>query len=323
MGSAPFDVDRHDNGIRVYGNQVLMLSFVNSLLDSLVSSLFNMTGGLWRSQNPVKQCAVYETVLCNHSIISEDKANIQKQQGFPFYFKGCVLHSIYSNKTDKDVAISQIQLKIDHIRNRSFKKVDMLCHYSEGQLYLYLINNGNIDVYDLQVKIDIVYDNEYSQENVSMLFCKKLLGDAFNNTFIVDHLSAGEILRLCIWSPDKEYYEENFHNHYTDRIVFQGSINEGKEILLSKGFLGALVINGEDLDYYYAQGDAGEVEGFSVKIKTKDQQPQSFALPVQFAIRGKGIKHVQVSVYPSETCAITYHFELMIAGKTCIQINDR
>ena len=66
---------------------------------------------------------------------------------------------------------------------------------------------------------------------------------------------------------------------------------------------------------YSLVGKDKEVEGFSVKIKTKDQQPQSFALPVQFAIRGKGIKHVQVSVYLSETCAITYHFELMIAGK--------
>lgn len=277
--------------------QGIFVTVVGSTIFGLIMVVINY---LLRMICPIRKKKVFSSYKYDKQKIEDGSNVLQMIEGQDEFLQGAIAHCIYRNISSHNIAVDRAYFVIDKISLRSYKRVDIICHYAEELIYLYVINNGNVSCYDLNIQF---YAKDCTENDL-----KELLGKKYVGNYSIAELKKGEILKLGVWKPNKkcflrEYLKENW-------LIFCGNVHSEGEELVANRYLGTLLINNNKFDFTYCQGDTPDVESRAVYVDKLRKKPQKFELDLQYALAANSDKHIQVAIYPSETCYIKYHFEV-------------
>lgn len=280
---------------------IISNSVVQGIFIAVVASaIIFIAKYLFQLINPIRNSKVFSSFKYDEQILEDGTYVLEESKEYKEFFRGTVAHCIYRNISSYNIAVNKTLVVIDKISSRGYKRVDMICHYANGLMHFYIINNGNIDCYDLNVKI---FSKGCTENDL-----KELLGEKFYENYNISELKSGEILKLVSWKPNKDcfikkYIEDNW-------LVFWGTVySEGKE-LISELYLGTLLISGDKFDYSFCQGGTADVESGAILLENMEKEPQMFELNLQHSLGANSDKHLQIAIYPKESCRIKYHFEI-------------
>ena len=134
------------------------------------------------------------------------------------------------------------------------------------------------------------------------------MGEKFCENYNISELKSGEILKLGYWKPNKDCFIKKYMKD--NWLVFGGTVySEGEEII-SKQYLGTLLIFEDKLNYSFCQGGTADVESGAILLENMEKEPQKFELNLQHSLGANSDKHLQIAIYPKESCWVKYHFEI-------------
>ena len=249
---------------------------------------------------PIRKSKVFSSFKYDEQMLEDGTYVLEENKEYKEFFRGTVAHCIYRNISSHNIAVKKALVVIDKIASRSYKRVDIICHYADDLMHFYIINNGNIDCYDLNVKF---FSKGCAENDL-----KELLGEKFCENYNITELKSGEILKLGSWKPNKDcfirkYMEDNW-------LIFGGDVYSEGEVMLSELYLGTLFISGDEFEYSFCQGGTADVESGAILLKNMEKEPQKFEFNLQYSLAANSDKHLQIAIYPKESCYIKYHFEI-------------
>lgn len=255
---------------------------------------------LFQFVSPIRKSKVFSSFKYDEQILEDGTYVLEESQEQNEFFRGIVAHCIYRNISSHNIAVNRAFAVIDKISSRSYKRVDIICHYAEKLMHFYIINNGNVDCYDIKIK--------FFSKNCTENDLRELLGENFCENYSISELKAGEILKLGSWKPNKDcfirkYMEDNW-------LVFEGTVYSEGEELISEQYLGTLLILKDRFDYSFCQGGTTDVENGAIFLENMEKEPQKFEINLQYSLAANSDKHLQIAIYPKESCHIKYHFEI-------------
>ena len=262
-----------------------------------------------RKRNPIRMNKVVAGCLGDYVMIDGVRCmndNVESQESC---FRGCLLHGFFSNVSDSSIAIEKLNLVVDNIHARSYQRVDVIMHFFEDRLRLYIVNNGNVGVGDFRFSLAASWFDLDSKEYVlDEQDLRELLGNDFKPEYQIDFLEAGEILEFASFRPNMEVFTSNYLQ--SNWLIFHGIIAGVTEKHKDR-YMGTLLIQDNKFAFSYCQGGGpDDTEKYALELHTKDQMPKVFGLPADFSVAAMSDKHIQVAVYPDETCMLQFHFEM-------------
>ena len=249
---------------------------------------------------PIRKIKVFSSFKYDEQMLADGTPVLEEKQEQNNFFCVTVAHCIYRNISSHNIAVNKAFVVIDKIYLRSYKRVDIICHYSKRLMHFFIINNGNIDCYNVNVK--------FLAKDCTEADLKELLGEKFCESYSISELKAGEILKLGYWKPNKECYIKKYMKD--NWLTFRGTVYSEGEELISGQYLGTLLIVKEKFEYTFCQGGTADVENGAILLKNMEKEPQKFELNFQYSLDANSDKHLQIAIYPKQSCFIKYHFEV-------------
>lgn len=249
---------------------------------------------------PIRKSKVFSSFKYDEQMLEDGTYVLEENKEYNGFFRGTVAHCIYRNISSHNIAVNKAFVVIDKIFPRSYKRVDVVCHYAEELLHFYIINNGNINCYDMNIK--------FGAKDCTENDLKELLGEKFCESYSISELKAGEILKLGSWKPDKDCFIKKYIKD--NWLTFWGTVYSEGEELISELYLGTLLILEDRFAYSFCQGGTVDVESGAILLKNMEKEPQKFELNLQYSLAANSDKHLQIDIYPRESCCIKYHFEI-------------
>ena len=92
---------------------------------------------------PIRKSKVFSSFKYDEQMLEDGTYVLEENKEYKEFFCGTVAHCIYRNISSHNIAVNKALVVIDKISSRGYKRVDIICHYANGLMHFYIINNGN------------------------------------------------------------------------------------------------------------------------------------------------------------------------------------
>lgn len=231
---------------------------------------------------------------------------------------GCMLNTYIENVTDKDVAISKYKLVVDSIDSFEIPTADIFSVCQNNQLFLYVVNNGNIKLENAKVQL-VAYYQENGQINPiqmghSMLSSIINIKDAHNEIEIPE-IKSGQILRFATLDMSVDSFEKYKKMVGNIEIYAKAFLDDGDRTEIGRNPLGDLVNHDGNLDIVLGIGGKADAIKRKAMIKLNKKTPYDISLHTEFKIDANSTEYLQTYIFVEKTCEPTFHLEIKRAGK--------
>ncbi|WP_373219428.1 metallophosphoesterase [Ruminococcus sp. 5_1_39BFAA] len=249
---------------------------------------------------------------------------VEKAYAENSFDKGCSLKVAVENKGDRAVAVSDVTLVIDEIKAIKEANPVVSAYMYNNQLQVYLINDGK-EEFDGTVQLSFKFYNE--KTGVVEFLDKEILDKVFHAKFFgyLESLEAGEIFRIGKYNISCTELLNWLKEHSENTgIYITATVKDKYSGQLYEYELGRLYATSST--QACLERKSGEEYDIPVEhpviFDIGTEESRNYLLNMNYNIDKNTVKNVQVILLPTESCEITFHAVIDVAGEKPIETGE-
>lgn len=233
------------------------------------------------------------------------------------YDKGCILEVSIDNQNEYAVAIGDVKLIIEEIKAVPRAKPVVLGYMYNNQLIVYMINDGKGD-FNGEVQMCFKYfdDKDDSEEFLDSSIVEAIIPSSFYSS--QEELMAGDISRIAKYDVSCTELQKwmSEHRNNSDIYIMAKVIdnNTGLEYEYKLGYLYAASSTRACLKRNQSQEYELPVEN-PVIFDIGNEESRNYKINMNQNIDKKATGDIHIVILPTESCEITFHAVVEVAGE--------